>query len=111
MYKVPGREFIKSVGQEYQVVKRGKEYNDCAEEYNVELRKVGSNIIFPLKVRLLGRISSAEEGKGDVYYIWGRNQDFKQWDWERISSCWELYPPLWPGPSPATPPVVDPGSR
>ena len=27
--------FIKSVGEDYQVVKRGSEYHDCGEEHNV----------------------------------------------------------------------------
>ena len=30
-------EFIRSVGEEYQVVKRGRE--ECVDEYNVEKRK------------------------------------------------------------------------
>ena len=56
VYKVlihpPWREFIKSVGEEFQVVKRGREYNGCWEEYNVK-RARGSNIIFPIILRLL----------------------------------------------------------
>ena len=52
--------FIKSVGEEYQVVKRGREYQGCGEEYNVEKRI--SKIIFLIILRLLGRISSGEEG-------------------------------------------------
>ena len=41
MYKVPwGREeFIKSAGEEYQVVKRGREHHGFGEEYNVEKGK------------------------------------------------------------------------
>ena len=46
--------FIKSVGEE--VVKRGRKYHDCGEEYNVEKRE--AIIIFPI---ILRRISSGEE--------------------------------------------------
>ena len=49
-----------SVGEEYQVVKRGRHYNGCREKYNVEK---GGNIILPIILRLLGRISNGEEGK------------------------------------------------
>ena len=66
MYKVPysppggGGEFIKSVWEEFKVAKRGREYHGCGEEYNVEKRERGSNIIFPIILRLLERISSGE---------------------------------------------------
>ena len=50
--------FIKSVLEEFQIVTMGRKYLCCGEEYNVEKRKVGSNIIFPIILRLLGRISS-----------------------------------------------------
>ena len=53
---------IKSIEKDYQVVKREMEYHGYGEEYNVEKRKSGSNIIFSLI--LLGRISS--EGKGTI---------------------------------------------
>ena len=55
------KKFIMSIGEEHQVVKRGREYHDCGEEYNVEKREGGSNIIFPKILRLLGRISSGEK--------------------------------------------------
>ena len=51
VYKVPyppppldpgGGKFVKSVGEEYQVVKRGRECHGCGEEYNVEKRERGS---------------------------------------------------------------------
>ena len=32
--------FIKSVREEYQVVKRGREYQDYGEEYNIKKEKV-----------------------------------------------------------------------
>ena len=36
----PGGKFIESVGEEYQVVKRGREYHICGEGYNVRKGKV-----------------------------------------------------------------------
>ena len=51
MYKVPhspplgGGEFIKSFGEEFQVVKRGREFKGFWEEYHVEKRVRGNNII------------------------------------------------------------------
>ena len=60
MYKVPyppphlGGEFINSVGEEYQVLKRGRDYQ--------------GNILFPLIFKMLGRISSGEEGKGALTF-------------------------------------------
>ena len=44
-YKVP-YSFIKSVGEEYQVVKRGREYHGCEEDFEKKERE--SNIIFPI---------------------------------------------------------------
>ena len=58
LYKVP---YSPLFGEEYQVVKRWKKYHGCREEYNAGNRK--SNIIFPKKLRLLGRISSGEGGQ------------------------------------------------
>ena len=43
---------------------RGREYNGCGEDYNVETRLRASNIICSIILRLLGRISSREYGKG-----------------------------------------------
>ena len=53
MHKVPyspwpGEENYQSFGEENQVVMRGRENHGCGEEYNVEKRERGSNIIFPL---------------------------------------------------------------
>ena len=55
---------INYFGEEYQVVKRERECHGCGEENNVEKREKGSNIIFPIILRLLGRISSGLRGKG-----------------------------------------------
>ena len=46
-------------------MKRGREYHSCGEEYNMEKREMGSNIIFPIIFNLLGRISSGEKGNED----------------------------------------------
>ena len=54
------RLLIKSVLEEYQVVKGGREYHGRGEEYKVKKRERGSNIIFTIIFRLLGRISSGE---------------------------------------------------
>ena len=51
---------IKSVGEEYQVVKWERDYHGFVEENNVEKRERGSNFIFPMTLRLLGRILSME---------------------------------------------------
>ena len=59
---------VQTVGEEYQVVKRGREYHACGEEYNVEKRERGSNIIFSIILRLLGRISRGEGGRK----LWGK---------------------------------------
>ena len=45
-------------------MQRVREYFGCGEEYNVENRE--SNIIFPMILRLFGRISSGEAGKVDL---------------------------------------------
>ena len=52
-------------------MKRGREYHGSGEEYDV---KRESNIIFSLKLRLLGRISS---GKGDGHFL-EESQYFKK---------------------------------
>ena len=54
---VGGRSF-KFVGEEYQI---GTSYQGCVEKYNVEKREMESNHLFPLIIRMLGRISSGEE--------------------------------------------------
>ena len=53
---------LKSVGEEYQVVKRGREYHGCGDEYSVEER--GSNIIFPI----ITKNKVGKRGKGGGNY-------------------------------------------
>ena len=73
--------------------KRGRKYHGCGEELTKEKMKRGSNIIFLIKLRLLGRISSWEEGKKTE--ILGKKIKIKKkWGWGRTSSCRELYTTL-----------------
>ena len=59
-------------------MKRGREYHGSGEEYNMEKIKRGSNIIFPIILRLLGRISSWEGGKRtEILGKKIKNQDVK----------------------------------
>ena len=59
----------------------------------MEKRVRGSNIICSMILRLYGRLSSEEEGKGTG--ILGKKiQILKKWGWGRISNCKELYTPL-----------------
>ena len=55
VYKVPysiplegGGGFIKPVWEEYKVLKEGREYHGCGEEYNVDKKEGGSKILFPI---------------------------------------------------------------
>ena len=57
-------------------MKRGREYNGREEAYNVEKRERRSNIIFPLILRLLGRLSSVERGGRGRTFL-GRLSRFK----------------------------------
>ena len=68
MYKVPypppGGKFIKCVGEEYQVVKGEENFMAVGTNITGVGKGKGSNIIFPIILRLLGRISIGKEGKG-----------------------------------------------
>ena len=46
-----GGSFSSLLVEEYQVVKREREYHCCGEEYNEEKRERGSNVIFPMRLR------------------------------------------------------------
>ena len=46
-----GGKFVKSFGEEFQVVKRGREFKGFWEEYHVEKRVRGSNIICSIILR------------------------------------------------------------
>ena len=86
MYKgpYPPWKFIKSVGEEYQVVKRKREYHGCGEEYNMEKGK-GEAKSFSLKY--WGSWEEYQMGKRwwEQEFL-GRKQDFKKIGWGRISS-------------------------
>ena len=74
VYKVtpPPREFNNSVWEEYQVVKRGK----SRLRGGIKHKKAKGEAIFIIS-RLLGRVSSGEDGKGNKNF--GRkNQEFKK---------------------------------
>ena len=62
-YKIPFPYFIKSVGEEYQVVKRGREYYGCGEKYNVDKGEGNGN--FGKKIQDLKR----RVGKNIKYFI------------------------------------------
>ena len=51
-------------------MKREGKYHGCGEEYHMEKRERGSNIIFPIILRRLGRISNGEDGN-----FWEENQN------------------------------------
>ena len=70
-------------------------YYCCGRGQDITCRKRerGSNIIFPIILTLLRRISNGEEGKGRNI-LGEESQDFKTSGWGRISSCRELYKPL-----------------
>ena len=64
----PGGGVYKSVWEEYQVVKKGREYHGCREEYNVEKRESGSIIIFPI----ISKKTIGKNGKNIKYIKRGR---------------------------------------
>ena len=69
-----------------------EEHHGCEEEYNVEKRERGSNIIFPIILRLLWSKSSRKELREQTF--WGRKSSRKvlrkQTFWGRKSSRKEL---------------------
>ena len=78
-----------SAGEEYQVEGKGIWWRWG----RILCGKKGSKIIFPIKLRLLGRISSGEDGKGTA--ILGKKiKIFEKLGWGRISSGMELNTPL-----------------
>ena len=83
-----GGEFIKSVGEEYKVVKRGMEYHGFEEEYNVEKGKVISSSL-PFNIDAVGKKIKWGRGEGDGNFG-EENKDHKKWGWGRKSSR-ELY--------------------
>ena len=81
--------FFNSVGEEYQIVKRGG--NIMAVGKIITWGK-GNQYHLTLILKLLERISS---GEGDGSFG-EENQDFLKWVQGRISSCRELFTPLSP---------------
>ena len=78
----------------------GGEYNGCVKKIH---EKRESNIIFPIILRLLVRISNGKEGKGTEIFQ-KKMQNLKKWRWGRISSSGKLYtalpPPGYSSPAP-----------
>ena len=68
-------------------MKIGREYHGCWEEYYLEKRETGNNIIS------VGKNIKGERGEGDEHF-WEENQDLKKWVWGRISSRRKLYTSL-----------------
>ena len=58
----PPQQFIKSVGEKYKIVKRGREYHGCWEEYNVTKRE--RIIILPL-ILMRWEEYQMERGEGE----------------------------------------------
>ena len=82
--------FIMFVGEEYQVVKRGRKYHGCGEEYNVEKMERGNNIIFPNILRLFGRYKVDKKTK----ILCQKNQVFKIYgSWKNIKLQGTLFTP------------------
>ena len=52
---------VKSVGEEYKVAKRGREYHGCGEEYNVEK---GRQYHLLYNIEAVGKRLSGEKEKG-----------------------------------------------
>ena len=74
-YKVPYSPYWGRISS----YEKGREYHGCREEYNFVKMERGSNIFLPIILRLLGRISSEENGKGTEISE-KKKQDFeKMW--------------------------------
>ena len=58
--------FIKSAGEEYQGVKRGRVFRGFGKEYNVEKRERGSNIIFPIILKYIAVGKNIKWRRGEV---------------------------------------------
>ena len=75
---------------------RGREYHGCGDECNIEKRKKGSNTIFPIIFRLLGRILSEERGRKRTFR--GRKSRFKKMGMRKKIKLWgTLYTPVFLG--------------
>ena len=68
-----GYRFIKSVCEEYQVVKKGRKHNGCGEEFTWKKGKGKQNHL-PYDIDLFVRIS---RGAGRGRKFWEENQDLK----------------------------------
>ena len=65
-FNSPGYRFIKSVGEEYQVVKKERKHHGCGEEFTWKKGK-GKQYHLPYDIDLFVRISRGEgEGNQDL---------------------------------------------
>ena len=62
-------ERAKSDVEEFQVVKKRRKYHGCGKEKTYKKRERGSNIIFPLILRLLGRSGEEDGNFGEEYQV------------------------------------------
>ena len=58
-------QFIKSVGEEYKVGKRGREYYGFGEEYNVEKKEWGKQYYLPNNIKAAGKNITRGRKEGD----------------------------------------------
>ena len=78
MYKVP---YYQVCWEEYQEVKRGREYHGCEEEYNMEKRERGKQYHLPYNIEGVGK--KIKWRKEDEHRNFGKeNQDLKTWGGE-----------------------------
>ena len=69
--------FIKSIREKYQVVKRGREYHGCGEEYNVEKKRKGKQYHLSYNIWAFGKNIKWEKREGDGNFG-EENQDLKK---------------------------------
>ena len=68
--------FIKSVVEEYQVVKRERKYHGCGEEYNVDKKRKGKQYHLSYNIKAVCKNIKWERGEGDEHFE-KDNIDFK----------------------------------
>ena len=72
------------LGEEYQVVKDGKEYHSCAVGKNVTWKR-GQQYQIPYDIEVVGKNIKWGRGEGGLF------KDLKKIGLGKLSSCWELY--------------------
>ena len=82
-------EFIKSVGEEYQILKWEWEYYGCGEECNEQKERKAISSSYNIEAFR----KNIKWGRGG-WKFWGRKSGLRILGWGRISSCKELYSSL-----------------